>query len=286
MVNNKADNYMYESIINIQEHGHKDVNPRPKWHDGTPAHTLSVNGVMHSYNIAEGEFPLTNLRRVVFKKAIGEILWIYRDASNDLNDLSEKYGIKWWDDWDCGDRTIGECYGKTVSNYDIMRNCLEGIAKDPYGRRHITNLWQYEDFNKPHGLKPCCYQCQYLVHDEYIDMIMYQRSSDWLTAGNVNQIQYVAQLMMVAKHLGYKPGMFYHVIANQQIYDRHMDQADIMVSRYLDIEHAEEQNIFKPVPKLIFEPKEETDYWSYSVDDFRVEDYEPIEPQLKFEVAV
>lgn len=78
----KADNLMYESIKNIKENGHMDENPRPRWHDGTPAHTLSVNGVVHRYDISKNEFPITTLRPIYFKKAIGELLWIYQDITD------------------------------------------------------------------------------------------------------------------------------------------------------------------------------------------------------------
>ena len=281
----KADDYMYSSIKQILTNGHKDENPRPRWHDGTPAHTYSINGQLHQYDISNGEIPLTRLRPIYFKKAIGEILWIYKDGSNDLEKLKNDYDVNWWDDWDIGDRTIGECYGKTVSNYSMMRNLLDGIKKDPYGRRHIMNLWQYSDFEKPHGLKPCCYQTQFLIRDRFIDMILYQRSSDWLTAGNINQMQYVALLIMVAHHCGYEAGVFYHMIANQQIYDRHTENAKIMLDRYDQLNKRESNEIVKE-PKLIFNPKEGSDFWSYQVDDFVVIDYEPITPQLKFEVAV
>lgn len=282
---NKADILMKESIEKILKEGHKDKNPRPRWHDGEPAYTLSINGQMHSYDISKNEFPITMLRPIYFKKAIGEILWIYRDGSNDLDKLAKDYDVHWWDDWDIGDRTIGECYGKTVENYNLLEKLLTGIINDPYGRRHIINLWQYADFENPHGLKPCCYQTQFLVRDEYIDMVMYQRSSDWLTAGNINEIQYVAFMMMVAKHCKYKPGVFYHVIANQQIYDRHVENAKIMLERYKELEKREIEGEILPQPILKFEPGDRT-FWDYKVSDFSIENYEPIKPQLSFEVAV
>lgn len=271
----KADKYMKESIENILAFGHKDVNPRPHYADGTPAHTLSINSVVHKYDISKNEFPITTLRPIYFKKAIGELLWIYQDTSNDLNVLADKYGVTWWDEWDIGNRTIGSCYGETVRRHNLVQNLLNGIIKDPYGRRHIINLWQEEDFKEKHGLKPCCYQTQFLVRGEYIDMILYQRSSDWLTAGNINQMQYVAFMMMVARHCGYKPGVFTHFIANQQIYDRHIDNAKEMLNR-TPIE-------CNPILKL--NPKKK-DFYSITVDDFVLEGYESVKPQLTFELGI
>lgn len=271
----KADKYMKESIENIIMNGHLDENPRPHYADGTPAHTLSVNHVVHTYDISKNEFPITTLRPILFKKAIGELLWIYQDASNDLDLLAEKYGVTWWDEWDIGDRTIGCCYGETVKRYNLVNRLLHGIKTDPYGRRHIISLWQEDDFLEDHGLKPCCYQTQFLVRGKYIDMVLYQRSSDWLTAGNINQMQYVAFMMMVARHCGYLPGVFTHFIANQQIYDRHYDNAKEMLKR-TPIE-------CQPVLKL---NPEKTDFYSIRVEDFVLEGYESNKPQLIFELGI
>ena len=271
----KADKYMKQSIVNILDNGFKDVNPRPYYKDGTPAHTLSVNHVIHQYDISKNEFPITTLRPIYFKKAIGEILWIYQDESNDLDLLKDKYGVTWWDSWDIGNKTIGNCYGETVRKHNLMHKLLDGIRKDPYGRRHIINLWQEEDFKEKHGLKPCCYQTQFNVRGEYIDMVLYQRSSDWLTAGNLNQMQYVAFMMMVARHCGYKPGIFTHFIANQQIYDRHIDNArEMMVRRSIDC-----------APILILNPQK-VDFYSFTIEDFVLEGYHANEPQLKFELGI
>ncbi len=275
----KADKLMVESISTIQEFGHKDVNPRPKWPDGTPAYTLSVNGVVHRYNIDEGEFPITLLRPIAFKKAIKEILWIYQDATSDLTVLEEKHDIHWWNEWDIGDHTIGHCYGNTVARYQLMEKLIAGIKKDPYSRRHIINLWQEEEFQNLHGLKPCCYQIQCLIRGDYLDMLLYQRSSDWLVSGNINQMQYVALQMMIAKATEYRPGEFIHIMANQQIYDRHMEQADELLRRY------REETLSEKEPKLLFHPKSDV-FSEFTVDDFTLEDYEPIRPQLTFEVAI
>lgn len=129
----------------------KDVNPRPRYKDGTPAHTLSVNHVVHKYDISKFEFPITTLRPISFRKAIGEILWIYQDESNNLDVLKNKYGISWWDSWDIGDRTIGSCYGETVRRHNLMHKLLDDIKNDPCGdsieeayRRSLSDVGQFD----------------------------------------------------------------------------------------------------------------------------------------------
>ena len=81
----KADQMCKDTIRNILDYGSLDINPRPKYKDGTPAHTLSINHVFHSYNLDKGEFPLLSLRPIAVKSAIGEILWLYPDESNNLD---------------------------------------------------------------------------------------------------------------------------------------------------------------------------------------------------------
>src|SRR5574344_505295 len=100
-----CDKFYSDTISKILKTGSMDVNPRPKYLDGTPAHTLSINHVMPSYE--SYEMPLSTLRPIATKSAIGELLWIYADQSSDLKLLKDKYGITWWDSWDLGDRTIG-----------------------------------------------------------------------------------------------------------------------------------------------------------------------------------
>ena len=147
----KGDIYFRETVGRILSEGSLDVNPRPKYADGTPAHTLSIDHVMCTYDLAAGESPFITLRPIAIKFAIGELLWIYRDMSNDLDLLRDKYNITWWDEWDIGDRTIGQCYGATVKKWNLTENLINDIKNDPDGRRHIINMWQEDDFKQKHG---------------------------------------------------------------------------------------------------------------------------------------
>ena len=225
-----------------------------------PAHTLSVNeGVECTYDLSKGESPLITLRPIATRSSIAEVLWIYQKESNDLvlfdellkkNTWDENHKINnWWDDWAIRDKdgnyklnrlghpTIGTCYGETVHRRNMLKKeVIEGIKRDPDGRRHITNLWQLDDFNERHGLKPCAFLTIWNVRHgwddkDYLDMTMVQRSSDFATAGCINQVQYVALQKMVAKELGLTPGTFTWKPVNVQIYDRHIDQAIEMLNR-------------------------------------------------------
>lgn len=290
---NKADKYMSHAIKDIFMNGYKDIDPRPKYEDGTPAHTFSVNHVMRKYDLSNDEFPICNLRPITWKTGIKEIFTIYQKPTNVIAKM-EDMGVNWWGDWDIGDGTIGQRYGATVKRYNLVENLIEDIKKDPYGRRKVMSLWQETDLKETEGLAPCAFLTIWNVRNdtknnkEYLDMCLIQRSGDMLTAsgaGCINEVQYAALLMMIARHCGYEAGVFTHFVANEQIYDRHIEQAEEMLKRYKDLEMHEFYGEHIKTPKLIFNP-EKTNFFEMTINDFEMIDYEPIKPQLKLELGI
>ena len=156
-----------------------------------------------------------------------------------------------------------------------MNKLLNGLINEPYTRRHIIDLYQYADFEETPGLNPCAFMTVWSVRGEYLDVTLHQRSSDYCTAGHINKIQYVALMMMVARHVGLKPGVFMHVVDNLHIYDRHIDQAKELTSRTPSDKE----------PKLILK-EGKTNFYDFTIDDFDMIDYEPVKPQLKFELGI
>ena len=281
-----ADVYMNQMIHLILDEGYKDENPRPHYADGTPAHTISVNHTVRRYDLSKGDFPICTLRPMAWKTGIREIFTIYQKPTNEIAKM-EEMGVNWWGDWDIGDGTIGQRYGATVSRYDLINKLIKDIENDPYGRRKIVSLWQETDLAETAGLAPCAFLTIWNVRGEYLDMMLVQRSGDMLTAsgpGGINEIQYAALLMMIARHTGYKPGCFTHVVANEQIYDRHMDAAEEMLKRYK--EHYPEGSVIKcPSPNLVLNP-EKTNFYDFTIEDFEMICYNPIKPQLKLELGI
>jgi thymidylate synthase len=258
----KADKYYIENLNKIINDGCWDENPRPKWADGTPANSKFITQVFEEYDISKGEFPITTLRNTAIKTGIKEIFWIYQKQSNSLQ-LAREMGIHWWDEWNVGDDTIGQRYGATIRRYNLMENLLSGLKNDPFSRRHIIDMYQYHDLNETMGLHPCAYSTSWSVRkvngEYYLDMTLSQRSNDYLMAGYINKVQYVAFQMMVAGHLGYKVGRFCHLVQNLHIYDRHLDSAKELLERVpLDIN-----------PKLSLESK---NFYEYDVNDFIISD--------------
>lgn len=340
----KADIYTKQIFKEILEEGCLDVNPRPhyedevlvdartitdlngniieinknqglekrgdKWFLLTPAHTLSINHKMLSYDLSKEEFPIITLRPIAIKNSIAELLWIYAYQSNDLvlfDELIGKPSTKddygnwiinnWWKDWairdkdgnyelnEAGHPHIGCCYGETVKKHNLTNNLIEGIKKDPDGRRHIINMWQEDDFKNPHGLKPCAYQTVWNVRHgkngiDYLDMCLFQRSSDFATAGCINQVQYAIFLILIARHLGYTPGKFSWMVNNIQIYDRHIEQCKEMLNR----------ETIECSPKVWINPKK-INFYEMKVEDIKIIDYPRDEikiknPQLKFPLGI
>ncbi|MEG0250301.1 MAG: thymidylate synthase [Peptostreptococcus sp.] len=252
-------------------------NVRPKYADGTPSHTYFINQVFEKYDLSKGELPILTLRQTAWKSGIKEVLWIYQDQSNSLDLLKDKYSITWWDEWDIGDRTIGQRYGATVKKYDLMNKLLTGLKEQPYGRRHIMNLYQEADLAATQGLHPCAMETQWSVRDGFLDMTLIQRSSDVPVANAINKIQYVALQMMVARHVGLEVGVFCHYVNNAHIYDRHVDQVRELISR--DPQENSER------VKLILNP-DKTNFYDFTLEDFTMESYTPVKPNLKFEMAI
>ena len=283
----KADRLMSNYIDEILINGYKDINPRPKYADGTPAHTISINHTFRQYDLSKGEFPICSLRPMAWKTGIKEIFTIYQKPTNNIQEM-HNMGVNWWDEWDIGDGTIGQRYGATVSRYDLIKNLIKDIETDPYGRRKIVSLWQETDLRETAGLAPCAFLTIWNVRGEYLDMVLVQRSGDMLTAsgpGGINEIQYASLLMMIARHTGYKPGVFSHFVANEQIYDRHLEQAEELRQRIVEIEKKEYFDGPMGNPMLVLNP-EKTNFYEMTIDDFTMENYNPIKPQLKLELGI
>lgn len=290
---NKIDFLFKQSIVDILQNGFLDKNPRPKYQDGTPAYTYSVNQVMRKYDLSKGEFPITTLRPIAWKSAIKELCWIYVDQTNSLDVLKEKYGITWWDSWDIGNGTIGFRYGDTVNYYNLIDNLIDGLKNDPFGRRHIMSLWDESSFKKEtKGLKPCAFLTMWNVRPNndgelLLDMTLIQRSGDFMCAsgvGGVNEVQYAALQLMISQVCGYKPGIFVHFIQNEQIYNRHIDQANELLER--ESIYTQENNL--PFLKI---NKDIKDFYDFTIDDFKMINYDTKKireqnPQLKFELGI
>ena len=249
---------------------------RPKWEDGSFAYTIKKFGIINRYDLSE-EFPAITLRNTYIKSAIDEILWIYQKKSNNINDLNSHI----WDEWADENGTIGKAYGYQIgvkSHYkegdmDQMDRVLFDLKENPYSRRIITNTYVHQDLSEMH-LYPCAYSVTYNVTGDKLNAILNQRSQDVLAAGNWNVVQYAALLMMVAQASGLKPGELVHVIADAHIYDKHVPLVEELITREK-----------YPAPKVTLNP-DVTDFYKFTVDDFKIEDYKTGEQIKNIPIAV
>ena len=262
----KADKIFKTMCRDILDHGFSSEgqNVRPRWEDGTPAHTIKLFGVVNRYDLSE-EFPALTLRRTALKSAFDEILWIWQKKSSNVADLNSHI----WDEWAGEDGTIGKAYGYQMGvkykfphgEMDQVDNVLWQLKNNPYSRRIMTNLYNFQDLTEM-NLEPCAYSMTFNVTGNRLNAILNQRSQDTLVANNWNVCQYALLVMMFAQVSGLVPGELVHMIADAHIYDRHVPLVEELISR-------EEF----PAPKVRLNP-EVKDFYDFTVDDLIVEDYQ------------
>ena len=264
----RADELYRATCLDILENGFydTDLEVRPRWADGTPAHTVKKFGVVNRYNLKE-EFPIMTLRRTYWKSAVDELLWIWQKKSNAVSQL----GSHVWDEWAGEDGTIGKAYGYQLAQKYQFQNGAEpmdqvdrviyDLKNNPTSRRILTNIYNFQDLHKM-NLYPCAYSMTFNVTGDTLNAILNQRSQDMLTANNWNVCQYAMLTMMMAQIAGLKPGELVHVIADCHIYDRHIPAVKAMI----------EKEGF-PAPKVTLD-ESITDFYAFTKDSFKVENYQ------------
>ena len=243
---------------------------RPRWEDGTPAHTIKLFGVVNRYDLKK-EFPIITIRRQYLKSAVDELLWIWQKKSNNIKDLNSHI----WDQWADEEGSIGKAYGYQLGikykfhqgEMDQVDNVIWQLKNTPYSRRIMTNIYNFADLSEM-GLEPCAYSMTFNVTGNKLNAVLNQRSQDILAANNWNVVQYSVLVHMLAQVCGLVPGELVHVIADAHIYDRHVPIIEEMITRPQ-----------YPAPKFRLNP-EVKDFYDFTTDDLIVEDYQK-NPQIK-----
>ena len=253
-----------------------DLTVRPRWTDGTPAHTVKKFGVVNRYDLRE-EFPIMTLRPTAFRSCVDELLWIWQKKSNRIADLRSHI----WDAWADEEGTIGRAYGYQLGVrhqygdgwFDQVDRVLKDLRENPASRRMVTSLFNHHDLHRM-GLYPCAWSMTFNVTGNTLNAVLNQRSQDMLTASNWNVCQYAVLLHMMARSAGLEAGELVHVIADCHIYDRHVPLVEEIIRREP-----------RPAPRLAIDP-DVTDFYGFTVDSFRLEGYEPWAFGERIEVAV
>lgn len=255
---------------------------RPHWEDGAAAYTIKRFGVVNRYDLSK-EFPALTLRKTPIKSCTDEMLWIWQKKSSNVNDFDGHI----WDAWADADGSIGKAYGYQMGvkhsyregMFDQVDRVIYDLKHNPYSRRILTNLYVHQDLHEM-NLYPCAYSMTFNVTKPkngeklVLNAILNQRSNDILAANSWNVCQYAVLVHMLAQVCGMQVGEFVHVIADAHIYDRHVPMIEELISRPA-----------YAAPKFWLNP-EIKDFYEFTKDDVRLDDYEYGPPIGKIPVAV
>ena len=267
-----ADKIFIDMCSDIIENGmsSEGLEVRPRWEDGTPAHTIKKFGVVSRYDLSK-EFPAITLRRTGIKSCIDELLWIWQKKSNNINELNSHI----WDSWADETGSIGKAYGYQMQvkhqypegMMDQVDRVIYDLKHNPFSRRIMTNIYVHQDLSEM-NLYPCAYSMTFNVTRKkdsdklVLNGILNQRSNDILAANNWNVCQYAVLIHMLAQVCDMEVGELVHVIADAHIYDRHIPIIKELITRPT-----------YDAPKFWMNP-EIKDFYQFTVDDFRLDDYQ------------
>ncbi len=273
-----ADRIFIDNVKDIINNGvyDTDMDVRPRWADGTPAHTVKRFGLTNRYDLSK-EFPLLTLRKMYYKNAIDEILWIWQKKSNNIKDLNSKI----WNSWADETGSIGKAYGYQLGvkhhyaegEFDQVDRLLYDLKNNPASRRMITNIYVHSDLSEM-NLHPCAYSMTFNLVGNKLCGILNQRSQDMLVANNWNVLQYSVLLCMFAQVAGFEPGELLHVIADAHIYDRHVPVIQKLIEQP---QHD--------APAFIMD-KSIDNFYDFKVESFSFDGYNFNDFKDKFEVAI
>ena len=295
------DDIFVENIKNILENG-TQYTSRAVWEDGdttVPAKCIKLFGLINRYNTnGENIPPIGRIRKFAIKNCIDEILWIWQKKSNNIHDLRSHI----WDSWADENGSIGGAYGfqvgsklrkathttehdgykaQHVSYLDQTDFVIHELKHNPMSRRILTDLYSV-DQTAIMGLDPCCYSCTWNVTYKdgkpYLNLLLNQRSQDMVVANNWNVFQYWILQNMFAHVCNMEVGELVHVIADAHIYDRHVPIAEHMI------------NDLYPYTKNFGTPEVEINhkdsFYDYTIDDFKLVNYQYAENITNIPVAV
>ena len=244
------------------------------------------------------EFPILVSKKVGFKSATLEMLWIYQVASNDVRWLQDR-NIKIWNEWEIAKdgtyqgrnineiyatthpsepkenfaHTIGTAYGWIVKKYNLIGNLIETLRKNPGNRRMIMSLWQNE-WLPTAALPSCVWNSQWNLIDGKLNLLVTSRSTDVPLGLPFNIAQYAVLCYLIAQCIGAKPGQFTFITNDAHIYENQVDGIREQITRY---DKAIKDGTLPPTPKLWINP-DITDFYKFDnskdLKDIRLENYE------------
>lgn len=259
------------------------------------------------FNLQE-EFPVLTTKKLYFRQAILEMLWIYQAQSNDVRWLQER-NVHIWDEWEIDENgiweaeqlifedgkpkkisvkkefpkeyahTIGTAYGYIVNKFHMTENLINILKQNPTDRRMVISLWQ-NDYLDTAVLPSCVWSSEWDVTDGYLNLWVHQRSCDVPLGLPFNVTQYATLLCLIAKVTNLKPGVIDWSIKDAHIYENQIDGIKEQIERFDKKGHLK-------APTLWINP-EIDDFFKFDnskdLKDIRIENYEDMGP-IHFDIA-
>ncbi len=281
---NNVDRTYKQLVKEVLSSGKNDFNEivRPKYKDGKPAHTVKETVVDFKIpNREEDSFPVLKSKKVSWKWAFEEILWIWQRKSNNINNLKETMNITIWDEWADETGSINKAYG-----YQLEKKCrnLNGEMVDQVDylihnlknrtnlRRNYVTLWNIDDLDEM-NLNPCVHSTQWLIDGDYLDLVVFQRSGDIALGVPFNIAQYALLHRLIAKETGLKSRELHWNLADAHIYDRHIDMLKCQIR---DVSDADRVTLVLP----------DKPFYEVNIKDIDLVGYNRTKDKYEYEVAV
>lgn len=246
-------------------------------HDRTGTGTISVFGYQMRFNLQDG-FPLVTTKKLHLRSIIHELIWFLKGDTN-ISYLKEN-GVSIWDEWADDKGELGPVYGYQWRSWpapdgkhiDQISQLISQIKNNPDSRRLIVSAWNVADVEKM-ALPPCHCLFQFYVAEGKLSCQLYQRSADIFLGVPFNIASYALLTLMIAQVCGLEPGDFIHTFGDAHLYNNHLEQTRLQLSREP-----------KPLPQMKLNP-EIKDIFDFAYEDFSLENYDP-HPHIKAPVAV
>ena len=245
--------------------------------DRTGTGTRSLFGRQIRFDLAAG-FPLVTTKKVHVKSVVHELLWFLQGSTN-VRYLNE-HGVTIWDEWAGPDGELGPVYGRQWRSWptpdgghvDQISNLVAGLKRDPNSRRHIVSAWNVGELDEM-ALPPCHCLFQFYVGEGRLSCQLYQRSADLFLGVPFNIASYALLTLMVAQVTGLEPGEFVHSFGDVHLYENHLEQADLQLTRAP-----------RPLPRMEINPEVKS-LFDFVYEDFKLLGYDP-HPALPAKVSV
>lgn len=245
--------------------------------DRTGTGTISVFGYQMRFDLQKG-FPLVTTKKLHLRSIIHELIWFLKGDTN-IKYLKDN-GVSIWDEWADENGELGPVYGSQWrswpkpdgSHIDQISDVIKQIRSNPDSRRLIVSAWNVAEIGNM-ALPPCHCFFQFYVSDGKLSCQLYQRSADIFLGVPFNIASYALLTMMTAQVCGLEPGDFVHTLGDAHLYNNHLDQTRLQLSRES-----------RPLPQMKINP-DISNIFDFKFEDFSLENYDP-HPHIKGAVAI